>query len=227
MDKWYIKLIVEGNEEYAFFEIVKELGTAGCFVLEVENANGYGEMPDLFLDSLRSELYDCVICVYDVDNKANVEQSPFNIVRRGLLAVVGEESVVEKVSICTNPNILQMFLLATDKLENVSLKTGSKKANSFMVHKYWPEIASEKKDASGHLIKPPYDASSWQIDLMKYSIIRGDYSYDTLLENAKCLPLTYCASLPGSNILPLLTALKNGDLYYFEEIKKALDNEDD
>lgn len=227
MDKWYIKLIVEGNEEYAFFEIVKELGTANCFVLDVEDANGYGEMPDLFLDALRSELYDCVVCVYDVDNKADEEHSPYNHVRSGLLAIIGDDGTVDLVSVCNNPNILQLFLLAADKLENVSLKTGSKKANSSLVHKYWQEIASEKKDELGRLIKPSYDASSWQVDIMKFSILRGDYTYETLLENAKDLPQNYCKCIPSSNILPLLVALKEGDISYFEKIKKALDENND
>lgn len=227
MDKWYIKIIVEGNEEYAFFEIVKELGTADCFNVEIEDAGGYGDIPDSFLESLRSELYDCVLCVYDVDNKANDDSSPFNRVRSSLLSVLGEESIVDAVSYCTNPNILQMFLLAADTLDNVALTSSSKKTNSQIVHKYWSDIASEKRDDKGRLFKPPYTAASWQVDIMKYSIIRGEYSYENLLANANALPLSYKDSLPGSNILPLLIALKNGDIDYFKRIKSALDDESD
>lgn len=41
MDKYYnICIIVEGSEEYAFFDVVRQLGTHEKFCLEIENASG-------------------------------------------------------------------------------------------------------------------------------------------------------------------------------------------
>lgn len=214
---------MEGNEEYSFFEIVKELGVHESITLEIENAYGYGDIADLFLYSLRSELYDCVFCVFDVDNKANDKLSPYNIVKSMLLSALGDEKTVDMVSICTNPNILQFFLLAADVLKNVSLTSSSKKDNSSLVHKYWPLIDSSKTNKLGQKTKSHYNASLWQLDIMKYSIINDEYSYTTLLKNAEDLPLDYSSNLPGSNLLPLLIALKEGDCIFFKSVKESLD----
>lgn len=222
MEKCYIKIIVEGLEEYALFDVVKQLGTNENICLEVEDAEGAGNIPDLLLDALRLELYDCVFCVYDVDNKADDYNSQFNKTRGMLLSVLGEEKLVDIISVCTNPNILQFYLLAADVLNNVSLINGSKKANSSLVHKYWDNVASGKTDKQGRLIKPDYTASKWQVDILKYSIIDGTYSYEKMLENAKQLPIDYFHCCPASNLLPLLIALKSGDLNYFKKVKDAL-----
>ena len=42
MDKYYVKIIVEGNEEEAFFDVVKTVGIHEKFVIDVENSRGYG-----------------------------------------------------------------------------------------------------------------------------------------------------------------------------------------
>ncbi len=76
MEKCYVKIVVEGDEETAFFNVVKQLGTNEIFVLEIEDARGHGNIADLFLSALREgELYDCVICVFDVDDKAKQRDS--------------------------------------------------------------------------------------------------------------------------------------------------------
>ena len=49
MAKYYIKIIVEGEEEEPFFEIVKEEGVSEKIWLDIENANGGGKIADLFL----------------------------------------------------------------------------------------------------------------------------------------------------------------------------------
>ncbi|MBE6135992.1 MAG: hypothetical protein E7181_01835 [Erysipelotrichaceae bacterium] len=222
MEKCYIKIIVEGLEEYAFFDVVDQLGTNENICLEIEDAEGAGNIPDLLLNALRLEVYDCIFCVYDVDNKADDLNSQFNKTRGMLLSVLGDEKLVDVISICTNPNILQFYLLAADELSNVSLVNGSKKINSPIVHKYWNSIANRKTDEQGRLIKPDYTATKWQVDTLKYSIIDGTYSYENMLENAKQLPIDYFHCCPASNLLPLLIALKTGDLDYFKKIKDTI-----
>lgn len=219
MNKYYIKIIVEGNEESTFFDIVNEVGKDDIFVLEIENANGYGGIPDAFLNTLREDIYDCVICVYDVDDRANDKYSPFNITRKQLTLLFGDENITDAVSFCTNPNILQYFLLACDTLDKVELKFTSKASNTPLVKKYWKKIASGKIDKYGRNIKSNYDASKWQLDIIKFSILNGEYNYEILLENASLLPINYKESLPSGNLLPMLNALKKGDVDYFKKIQ--------
>lgn len=224
MKKYNIKIIVEGNEEKAFFEIVETVGKDDIFFLDIENAKGSGGIPDAFLIALReNELYDCIVCVYDVDNRINDIHSPYNLIRTRLNSLFGDDKITDYVSFCTNPNILQLFLLAADSLKNVSLTSTSKSENTSLVHKYWPKIASGKKDNLGRNIKPDYDGRLWQLDIMKYSIINGDYNYKNLLNNLEELPIDYKNNIPASNIFPLLKALKNGDSYYFLKIKKEIE----
>lgn len=224
MDKYYVKIIVEGNEEEAFFDVVKAAGIHEKFVIDVENSRGYGGIADAFLSALREgELFDCVLCVYDVDNRVSESNSPFNITRKQLLSILGEAMVVDAVSFCTNPNILQYFLLAVDELPRVSLTGTSKTANTIYVHRYWKQIASNKTDEKGRKTKSFYDASKWQLDIMKYSVINDPHGYSNLLSNAEKLPQNYKEELPGGNLLPLLIALRDGDEGFFERIHLLID----
>ena len=216
--KYNIKIIVEGQEEEMFFNVVKEVGTHELFNLDIEDASGYGNIADAFLIALRDDFYDCVICVYDVDNRIKDNDSPYAIVRSELMSIFGNEEVADAVSFCTNPNILQYILLFADVLTNVSLNVSSKKTNSEIIHKYWKDIASDKKDDKGRRIKSDYNASLWQLDIIKYSIINGEYPYNNMLENAKELNTNYKDSIPAGNLLPLLEALKKGDKNFFEKI---------
>lgn len=226
MKEFYIKIIVEGKEEEAFFDVVKEIGTNEKFHIDIENVGGFGGIADAFLVALREDdLFDCIICVYDVDNRINDKKSPYNMVRNQLNLLFGNEKITESVSFCTNPNIMQLFLLAADTLQNVTLSITSKKINTSLIHKYWPEIASGKIDKLGRKIKQNYDASNWQLDIIKYSILNGEYSYNTLLENAKALSANYKKNnIPGSNLLSLLLALKDGNKKYFSKIRKMIDD---
>lgn len=225
MSKYYVKIIVEGNEENAFFDIVKTIGTNDKFFLDIENVTGYGGIADAFLSALREDgLFDCVICVYDVDNRIGEKDSPYNLTREQLVSLFGDESIADAVSFCTNPNILQYFLLAADSLDKVALESTSKKTNSMLVHQYWPEIASGKIDEQGRKKKSDYDASIWQLEIMKYSIINDKYKYANLLNNALCLPLDYKKELPGGNLLPMLIALKTGEEEFFEKIHLLIEN---
>lgn len=71
-----------------------------------------------------------MFAVYDVDYRQNEEDSPFRTVRKQLLEILGYENSVNAASLCTNPNILQLFLLAKDTLDKVALKQTSKKYNT-------------------------------------------------------------------------------------------------
>lgn len=196
-----VLLIVEGSEEAMLFDIVKEKGLNDKINLTIINAGSGSNIPIYYQDAISTGYYDYIFCVYDVDGKGTEQSSEFMTIKRGLFKILGDYAKVEECSFCTNPNILQIILLATNKLENVKLTNSSKKVNSDLVHSIWEKI--------GH--KKHYDASSWQLDIIKNSIIYGPHSYDTLLENAKDLELDYINNMPGSNILKLLLFLKNND----------------
>ncbi len=158
-----VLLVVEGNEEEAFFDIVKEKGVkAEAINLSITNAKGALNIPPLFQDALSNDRYDAIFCVYDVDGRQKEQDSPFCRVRNSLKAVLGSIQAVESISLCTNPNILLFYLLGPAKPAEIRGKlVPSKTANTNLLHAYWDEIGRnpEKK----------YNAASWQLKLMKYS----------------------------------------------------------
>ena len=105
-----VLLIVEGNEEEAFFEVVKDHGLDKERIsLEIVNAQGSGNIAALFQDYLSDSGYDAVYCVYDVDNKPFEKKSSYREVREGLKKVLALEARIDSISICTNPNALLLF----------------------------------------------------------------------------------------------------------------------
>ncbi len=112
--KYSIQLVVEGNEEEYFFKIVEAKGLSGKISLSVKNAGGFGNIASYYQSYISNDEIDVVFAVYDVDYRQNEEDSPFRTVRKQLLEILGYENSVNAASLCTNPNILQLFLLAKD-----------------------------------------------------------------------------------------------------------------
>ena len=223
MTKFNVLLIVEGNEENAFFEIVKQKGVHQNINLEFFNAEGFGNIGPYYQAYRTQELFDSVLCVYDVDYRQDENESPYNSVRRDLKEFHGSDEIVTAISFCTNPNILQFFLLGCDTLKNVELLKTSKKENSVFVHKYWNEIAKPKVTDDGQDATCYYQACEWQLNMMRDSYIYDKYSYDSLLVNANDLSVNYLKKDgPGSNLTLLLNALKNGNVSFFQDIEKIV-----
>ena len=208
--KYNVHLFLEGFEEEYFFEIVKQFGVHENIDLTFENVEGFGNIAPYYQAGFGSGEHDCLLCVYDVDYRQEEEDSPYNEVASKLESILGDSQMVQSISFCTNPNILQILLLGCDSLNNILLMNGSKKANSPIVKKYWPKI------------KKPYDAKEWQLEIIKDSYVYGTYTYDDLFNNCSSLSNTYLAMQPGSNIFKLLKALKDGDIEFFEEINKQV-----
>lgn len=211
-----ILLILEGNEEQTLYNIAKNDGFSEKFNVEVINAKGFGNIPYYYQSFLSYDYYDLILCIYDVDNKIKDQNSPYNQIRKNLNKIILDDKKVDAISFCTNPNIVQIFLLGADKLENVKLVSTSKTANSPILHKYWTQIG-ENKD---------YDAKDWQLKIIEDSYVYNKYSYSVLLENSKELPLDYKNSLPGSNLQPLLIALKDGNEEYINDLIEKIDKGD-
>ena len=224
MGKYNIYFALEGLEEEYLFKIIQEFGVHESFDISFDNCGGFGNVTPYYQDALTNELYDCSLCVYDVDYRHTDSDSPFNLIRKDLETVVGEGGV-DAASICTNPNILQFYLLSQGKLNEVAMASTSKKENTKLVNKYWPEIGKKKTDAKGHIVNNDYDASKWQLEIMYYSFVNNPENYEKMLDNAKELPIDYQSSRPGSNLLQILAALRAGDKSFFENINKKIKKE--
>lgn len=218
MKELKIAVIVEGNEEECLFSIAKETGHFNSALdIEIINAGGEGNVPAFFQDYYSNPVYDCAVAVYDVDNKCDCDSSIYSITKNKLEEIVGEK--VNTISFCTNPNILQILLLGCDEIEKVSLNSTSKANNEKLVSSYWPKISKKIKD--GMQIKKGYDASEYQLEIIKNSFLYEEepsYDYKKMLDNASKLPLNYEKMCPSSNVQILLRAIDDGDINFFENI---------
>jgi len=226
-ETYNVCVIVEGNEEECLFNIVKEFGVHESIDLSVLNAMGASNIGPYYQYQLNDDVYDCVVCVYDVDFKFNEESSAFNKVRNDLYSILGDYALVDSVSFCTNPNILQILLLGCDDLSFVKLNSASKKENTKIVNRYWNKIGKQKKNQKGQPVCSYYDASKWQLRIIEDSFKYEEYSYATLLNNSLKLDMNYKNyTEPGSNIISLLLALKNGDIQFFKNINSSIYSND-
>lgn len=222
-------LLLEGFEEEWFFKAVAETKIPNpVFEITTKNVGGYGNIAPYFQSVFNNDKYDCVMCVYDVDDRCQEKDSPFCQVQAGLLEVLGTQEAVDAVSLCTNPSILQMFLLCCDSIECVAITTSSKRENSPLVTRYWPDIGKEKQTKDGEKATTLYDAKEWQLRMMKDSLCFDNlHPFKNIFNNGGKLPLNYRSDPPCGNLLPFLKALRDGNLDFFDEILKTIDSEDD
>jgi hypothetical protein len=221
-------LILEGDEEECFFQTAKDCHLFSDKIeLTFQNIRGSGNIAPHFQSARSKGENDCVLCVYDVDNRQNEKGSPFSCVQKDLLRVLGSQRAVDAASLCTNPNILQMFLLCCDPLEKVALKQTSKTTNTMLVNHYWPTIGGEKRNADGQKIKSVYGAEDWQLRTIRDSLVYEKYDMNKLFRNGADLPTDYRGALPGGNLMPFLEALKKGDLTFFETLQNEIESEED
>ena len=183
------------------------------FALSSRNAHGAGNIP-LFVDSaLGSGQFDVVFAVYDVDGKGNEEDSTFSKVRKGLVRMLEDQELVDEISLWTNPNILQMILLACRPLSEVGLHTTVKKENSAIVSRCFPSIGKTDKSL--------YDAQRWQLDVIRYSFDGNPYRFEDVATNSKGLPDDF-RLIPSSNWPKVIERLLSDDVGYFTELARKL-----
>lgn len=227
MNMFNVCIIAEGNEEYQFFETMKNSGVIPSNLsIDVYNAEGYGYVAPLFQEYNSYELYDCVTCVYDVDYRQFEKDSPYLRVFRQLIDILGNEDAAKAVSFCTNPNFLQIYLLSMRPLSEIALFATSKKTNTPFVHLCWPEIAKKKVDENGKDQTKDYDATKWQLQIMNAHFLEEKQSYITLLDHLNDLPNDYLLPhYPGSNVGSLIRALLFGDTMFFKQIIEKTDDD--
>lgn len=213
MNKLKIHFILEGAEEEMLFEIVKQKGLGESFELTYRNANGGGNIPAYYQNDIQTEKYDIVYCVYDVDYSADDKDSMYQKVRSGLKKVLGSDSMIDKISLCTNPNIMLIVLLGCDDVEALSGISKSKSSNTGLINKYFDKIGN-KKD---------YDASSWQLEIIKSDYLYDKYKYEEIVKKYGLLNENYKDDTIGSNILRILKALFENDICFFKKIQESID----
>jgi len=219
-DRINVHLILEGNEEKVFFDIFQStLEEKRAIKLTLKNAGCASNIAPFFQEAISNEEYDAVFCVYDVDCKQNEKNSPFLLVRKDLKEILGNDTNTDIVSLCTNPNILQMILLTCKPLCDVELKKTSKSANTPFVNKCWPKIGSQKQNKNGQKISADYDAKEWQLTIIKDSFLYESetYRFDDIYKNAIALSMHYHKDIPSSNIIPFLEAIKKENRSFFDK----------
>ena len=203
-----VHFILEGNEEDTLFKIIEELLVMENIEMTYKNAMGGGNVPIYYQYAYASANYDIIYCVYDVDYSPKKEKDMYQKIRKGLFDILGDEQEINKISLCTNPNTLLIILLGYDKLDALKEIKAKKSENTELIKKYCPKIGN-KKD---------YDASAWQLELLKNDYIYdGVASIDKILENIGLINEKYEGKEIASNLLPVIKALKDDDGNYFEK----------
>lgn len=226
--KYKIAIILEGKEEQCLFDIVQECGgISDCFEVDFIFADGAGNVVPFLQDYFANPSYEAVVAVYDVDCRAKDLKSPYRNIREQLLSIMGNEDAINAVSFCTNPNILQILLMGCGDPKSIALTSTDKGVNSAIVSRYWPKIR-KKQNQKGQQTKSGYDATDWQLAMIKNSYIyeeQPSYAYSDLLENSLKLDVHYEDVVPASNVPSLLKALKDGDVAFFKKISDMSDKD--
>jgi hypothetical protein len=212
-----ILLLLEGNEEDAFFYVVKRLGVHESFELMAKCVRGAGSLPRRFQNVIagRAERYDAVYCVYDTDYRTNEPNSAFRVTRQKLRWILHDERDIDAISLVSSPNILQVMLLGFDDIEKVRLSSKSKKKATPILNEYIPSIG----------LKKPYDASAEQLEAIKKAFMADPLKYENLVRRACTLPRhDEKKRCPGTDLGPFLKALKEGDRRFFFRNQKVLMN---
>ena len=211
-EKIKIHFVLEGNEEESLFKIVENYGIGDNLEVSYINSGGGGNVPYYFQDAIQSGNYDLVYCVYDVDFKSEEKKGMYQRIVNGLFRVLGSKKEVDRVSLCTNPDILLILLSGyVDDINELSTIQSDKSSNTDLINKCCSKPIKKKK----------YDASSWQLEL-----IESDYlytkkaSYDKVLDKINVINIEYKTNSIGSNILQVLKALFENDVDYFMKIIK-------
>ena len=124
--------------------------------------------------------------------------------RRLLLLTLGTEEAVDNVSLCANPNILQLSLLCCRGLDEVGLHSTSNITNTPIVHICFPSIGRERN----------YDATKWQLRIISDAFEYGTYRFEDILTYGASLS-SYYLDLPGRNWIPLLRIRLGNDVKGF------------
>lgn len=124
-DKKKICLICEGFEEYDYISRILELGVwSNTYEFILVNAESNGNISARYQDRYQSDSYDIVLVLCDTDKKPHKD---FELIRKKINGIFGNESAADEVIIFVNPCTMQVELL---HFGDVKLKTQSKNKNA-------------------------------------------------------------------------------------------------
>lgn len=212
--KLKVHFVLEGNEEETLFELLEYFYKGINLEITYINCGGYGNIAPFYYDAYSSENYDLVLCVYDVDYDYEPSDSPFNQIRTELGRILGNDKRVNNISLCNNPNGLLIILLGYDTVDKFQNMHKGKSKNTDLIHKYCEKIGNKKK----------YDASDWQLNLLKQDYYDGKASFKKILENQNEISEKYQSKNISSNIIPFIRAILDDNVEYFNQIIKKISN---
>lgn len=203
IDSKKVCIICEGNEEYAYFNRLKELGVWDKqYSFDLINAEGNGNVAPRYQDKYHNGSYDVVLVFCDTDRKP-YEQ--YQDIKSKIDKFHGISGVSNEVVIFGNPCTLQIII---QHWEDVILTTQSKKKNAPLIEK--------------HTGIKNYDAHKDQIETL-VSFINAQ-NYDLMCKRISALSVND-KDVGSTNILRFLNNFSSGSSLWIDEINSKLDSE--
>ena len=191
-----IAFIPEGSEEERLLQKYLDLSLfSDVYLFDPPiSAGGINNVPAKFHELFSTGVYDGIFPLIDADR----DSCHFNEVRTKLKEIVGFDP--SQLIIFTNPCTLQIMLA---HLGDDIIKTESKRANHPLVQKNWP------------LIKKPYGAHKYQLDLICDSLTADNYQ-DMKRRISKLS--TNCRQVPSTSLLAFLEHFESDDASWLNGI---------
>ncbi len=203
IDSKKVCIICEGNEEYGYFNKLKELGVwNNQYSFDLVNAGGNGNVPARYQDKYQNGSYDVVLVFCDTDRKP-YEQ--YEDIKSKIDNIHGISGVSSEVVIFGNPCTMQIII---EHWEDIKLTTQSKKKNAPLIEK--------------HTGIKNYDAHKDQIDAL-VSFINAQ-NYDLMCKRISGLSVND-KDVGSTNILRFLNNFSSESSLWIDEINSKLDIE--
>ena len=120
-----ICIICEGDEEYEYLEKLTSLGVwSKEYCLQLENAEGNGNIPARYQDKYQNGAYDLVLIFCDTDRKPYEQYAD---IKRKINEFHGIENAADQIVIFGNPCTMQIII---EHWGDVALSSNSKKKNA-------------------------------------------------------------------------------------------------
>ena len=198
--KHKICVICEGNEDFAYFNRLLELGVwSSVYEFSLRNAKSASNIPAMFQDTFQNNRYEIILVFCDTDKAPYREYAQ---VKKKINSFLNKQKAASKLVMFANPCTMQIIL---SHFGDVSLKNQGKKTNAAEIEK-WTGV----KD---------YDAHKEQIKEICSKIFRRSYEEMKRRVAAINFPDTISCS---TNFGDFLERFENEDTKWISTIQKYL-----
>lgn len=196
-------IVCEGNEEYGYFNRLKELEVwSEHYSFELKNAEGNGNLPARYADEYHSDSYDVVLVFCDTD-KNPCEQ--YEDIKKKINLFHGVEESADAVVIFGNPCTMQIII---EHWEDIRLTTQSKKKNAPLIEQY--------TGIQG------YDAHKDQIDVLVSFI--NEENYREMCSHLEGFP-TNDKIVGSTNLLKFLKYFESENDSWIDSINSVIESD--